>query len=259
MRPVVEILRARGHDVEVTARDFAQTLELCRRLGIEHTAIGRHRGAVARRQGARARLPLDGARAVGAPDASFDLALGHGSNDITVAAKLLGSRARPRSTTSGRRSSTTSTAGWRGASSYLTRFRLRAWTATARSGKLHAYPGLKEEYYLADFEPTDERSERAGARSAGARSRWSAPPRRCRCITASRTTCSDRSSPASRARRPWSCPVPPNSGQKLRQARWTDRPGPRDRRPVADRPRRPCRVRRRDDEPRGGRARHARC
>src|SRR2546430_17397436 len=44
MRPVIDVLRARGHEVEVTARDFAQTLELCERFGIAHTAIGRHRG-----------------------------------------------------------------------------------------------------------------------------------------------------------------------------------------------------------------------
>src|SRR4030088_3562938 len=44
MRPVIERLRADGHDVEVTARDFAQTLALCERLGIDHTPIGRHRG-----------------------------------------------------------------------------------------------------------------------------------------------------------------------------------------------------------------------
>src|SRR3984893_11452719 len=44
MRPVIERLRDDGHEVAVTARDFAQTLELCERFGIEHTAIGRHRG-----------------------------------------------------------------------------------------------------------------------------------------------------------------------------------------------------------------------
>ena len=44
MRPVIEALRAGGHEVQVTARDFAQTLALCERFGIEHTAIGRHRG-----------------------------------------------------------------------------------------------------------------------------------------------------------------------------------------------------------------------
>ncbi|HYZ70026.1 MAG TPA: DUF354 domain-containing protein, partial [Thermoleophilaceae bacterium] len=44
MRPLIARLRAAGHDVEVTARDFAQTLELCARFGIAHTAVGRHRG-----------------------------------------------------------------------------------------------------------------------------------------------------------------------------------------------------------------------
>ena len=44
MRPLIEVMRADGHEVEVTARDFAQTLELCDRFGIEHTAIGSHRG-----------------------------------------------------------------------------------------------------------------------------------------------------------------------------------------------------------------------
>jgi predicted glycosyltransferase len=40
----VELLREDGHDVRVTARDFAQTVELCERLGIAHTTIGHHRG-----------------------------------------------------------------------------------------------------------------------------------------------------------------------------------------------------------------------
>ena len=42
---LVARLCADGHEVEVTARDFAQTLQLCERFGIEHTAIGRHRGS----------------------------------------------------------------------------------------------------------------------------------------------------------------------------------------------------------------------
>ena len=44
MRPLIEAMRADGHEVEVTARDFAQTLQLLERFGMEHTAIGRHRG-----------------------------------------------------------------------------------------------------------------------------------------------------------------------------------------------------------------------
>ena len=39
MRPVIELLRADGHEVRVTARDYAQTIALCNRLGIAHTAI----------------------------------------------------------------------------------------------------------------------------------------------------------------------------------------------------------------------------
>jgi uncharacterized protein len=44
MRPVIERLRAEGHEVRVTARDFAQTVGLCERFEIPHTVIGRHRG-----------------------------------------------------------------------------------------------------------------------------------------------------------------------------------------------------------------------
>ena len=39
MRPVIELLRADGHEVRVTARDYAQTIALCNRLGIAHTAF----------------------------------------------------------------------------------------------------------------------------------------------------------------------------------------------------------------------------
>ena len=44
MRPLIDAMRADGHQVEVTARDFAQTLELCERHGLRCEAIGRHRG-----------------------------------------------------------------------------------------------------------------------------------------------------------------------------------------------------------------------
>jgi predicted glycosyltransferase len=44
MRPVIADLRARGHEVQVTARDFAQTLGLLERFAIEHTVVGHHRG-----------------------------------------------------------------------------------------------------------------------------------------------------------------------------------------------------------------------
>ena len=89
MRPVIDALRARGAEVRVTARDFAQTVALCERFGIEHEVIGRHRGGRVAAKALGLAAALGRARALGAPRGPFDLALGHGSNDVTVAARLL--------------------------------------------------------------------------------------------------------------------------------------------------------------------------
>ena len=43
-RPLLPLLRERGHDVEVTARDYAQTLQLLELHGIDAEVIGRHGG-----------------------------------------------------------------------------------------------------------------------------------------------------------------------------------------------------------------------
>jgi predicted glycosyltransferase len=152
LRPVIAALQARGHEVQVTARDFAQTLGLCERFGIEHTAIGRHRGGSL------------GGKALGLVDRSFeltrwarrrrfDLAIGHGSNDITVAAALLRI---PCSTTFDYEWATVQhTINCRLAQAVVVPDVIppeRLYRYGAR-GKLHPYPGLKEEYYLADFEP----------------------------------------------------------------------------------------------------------
>ena len=90
MRPVVEALRARGAEVEVTARDFAQTVGLAERFGLD-AEVDRPPPRRARRgEGGRARVACDArSRAGRARRGRFDLALGHGSNDVTVAAALL--------------------------------------------------------------------------------------------------------------------------------------------------------------------------
>ena len=44
-RPIIERLRAQGHDVELTARDYAQTVQLLELHGIEARVFGRHGGA----------------------------------------------------------------------------------------------------------------------------------------------------------------------------------------------------------------------
>jgi predicted glycosyltransferase len=152
LRPLIEVMRADGHEVEVTARDFAQTLELCERFGIEHAAIGRHRGGrlaskalgLASRSGALVRW---------ARGRRFDVAIGHGSNDVSVAARLL----RVPSATSFDYEWATAQhqVNCRLASAVVVPDaippeRLERYGAR---GKIHAYPGLKEEYYLADFEP----------------------------------------------------------------------------------------------------------
>ena len=151
MRPVIERLRARGHQVEVTARDFAQTLALCDRLGIEHQAIGRHRGAgLADKARGLASRSLQLTR--WARRRRFDLALGHGSNDVTVAAALLRI---PCATTFDYEWATVQhTVNCRLAQAVVVPDVIppeRLYRYGAR-GKLGRYAGLKEEYYLSDFE-----------------------------------------------------------------------------------------------------------
>jgi uncharacterized protein len=152
MRPVIANLKARGHDVEVTARDFAQTLELCERFGIAHTAIGRHRGGrLAAKARGLAERSLQLAR--WARRRRFDHALGHGSNDVTIAAALLRI---PCSTTFDYEWATVQhnvncrLAGTVVVPDAIPPERLYRYGA---KGKIRAYSGLKEEYYLADFQP----------------------------------------------------------------------------------------------------------
>src|SRR2546421_3339107 len=88
LRPVIARLRAQGHDVTVTARDYAQTIELLERLGIPHQVIGSHAGASRIRKLisllARTRRMRREGRA------GFDLAIAHGSNELPIAAATLG-------------------------------------------------------------------------------------------------------------------------------------------------------------------------
>ncbi len=154
MRPLIDAMRDDGHEVSVTARDFAQTLGLCERFAISHTAIGRHRGSRLASKG----LGLASRAAALARWASprrFDLALGHGSNDVTVAAALLRIP-----------SATAFDYEWATVQHNVNCRLARAVVVPeaipperlhryGARGKVRAYPGLKEEYYLADFEPDD--------------------------------------------------------------------------------------------------------
>jgi uncharacterized protein len=152
MRPLIEAMRRDGHEVEVTARDFAQTLELCERLGVDHTAIGSHAGE---RLGAKARGLAGRSLALArwAHGRRFDVAIGHASNDVMVAAKLLRIP-----------SATAFDYEWATVQHNVNCRLARAVVVPdaipperldryGARGKVRGYPGLKEEYYLADFEP----------------------------------------------------------------------------------------------------------
>jgi uncharacterized protein len=154
MRPIAERLRSEGHEVSVTARDFAQTVELAQRLGLDPTVIGRHRGGRVASK-ARGLASRSFALARWARPRRFDLALGHGSNDVTVAAAALRI---PSATMFDYEWATVQhNVNCRLARivvvpDAIPRERLARYGAR---GKVRAYPGLKEEYYLADFEPSD--------------------------------------------------------------------------------------------------------
>jgi uncharacterized protein len=152
MRPVIANLRERGHEVEVTARDFAQTLGLCERFGMACTPIGRHRGG---RLAAKARGLAERSVALArwARGRRFDRALGHASNDIMIAAAMLRI---PSATAFDYEWATVQhNVNCRLARAVVVPDAIppeRLYRYGAR-GKIRAYPGLKEEYYLADFEP----------------------------------------------------------------------------------------------------------
>jgi predicted glycosyltransferase len=161
LRPLIELMRADGHEVEVTSRDFAQTLELCERFGIAHTAIGRHRGG--RLAGKAAGLASRSlALARWARGRRFDVAIGHGSNDVSVAAKLLRVP-----------SATAFDYEWAAAQHHVNCRLARVVVVPdaipperldryGARGKVRGYEGLKEEYYLADFEPDPAVLEQLG-------------------------------------------------------------------------------------------------
>jgi uncharacterized protein len=153
-RPLIEILRGRGDEVQITARDYAQTLQLLDLHGLEADAvIGRH-GGRSRVQKARQMTHRLGALRRWAKDRDFDIALAHGSHELTITARRLGI---PSSTTFDYEFATLQhQLGCRAATKVVVPDAIppeRLEKYGAVPPKLVQYPGLKEEYYLADFEP----------------------------------------------------------------------------------------------------------
>lgn len=161
LRPVIEVLLQDGHEVEVTARDFAQTLALLDQYEMPYEAIGHHRGEKKR------------AKAIGLFSRSFalwrwsrgkrfDLALGHGSNDITVAAKLRGIPSVTMFDYEWAKEQHSLNCRWAARTIVPDAIDPAVLDQYGAHGKVFPYPGLKEEYYLADFEPDDSVLDKLG-------------------------------------------------------------------------------------------------
>src|ERR687892_2403959 len=152
-RPLIEIMRARGDEVEITAREYAQTLQLLELHGLEATVIGKHGG---RSRFGKARALVSRLRALRrwARGRSFDAALAHGSHELTMTARRLGI---PSATTFDYEFAWLQhQLGCRAATRVLVPESIppdRLERYGAVPPKLVRYEGLKEEYYLADFEP----------------------------------------------------------------------------------------------------------
>jgi predicted glycosyltransferase len=152
-RPLMQLLRERGDEVEVTSRDYAQTVQLLELHGIEADVLGRH-GGRGRLGKARSLFSRLGALRSWGKGRTFDVALAHGSHELTMTARRLGI---PSSTTFDYEFAWLQhQLGCRAATRVVVPDsippeRLRRYSV--EPPKLLQYPGLKEEYYLADFGP----------------------------------------------------------------------------------------------------------
>jgi predicted glycosyltransferase len=154
-RPLIALLRERGADVEVTSRDYAQTLQLLELHGIEATVLGAHGGgsALGKARALYARLQALHHWARGR---RFDVALAHGSHDLTMTARRL--RIPSATTFDYEYAWLQHQLGCRAATRVVVPEAIppeRLARYGVRPPKLGRYPGLKEEYYLAGFEPDE--------------------------------------------------------------------------------------------------------
>lgn len=151
-RPVITRLQEAGHEVQITARDYAQTLGLLKLHGLEYVAIGQHAGASRTRKA----MALAGrtTKLHRWARGRFDLGVAHGSNDLALAAAWAGIPAV--NMFDYEFAIQQHHIGCRLARRVITPdaippSRLRRFGVT--EAKLRQYQGLKEEYYLADFKP----------------------------------------------------------------------------------------------------------
>lgn len=154
-RPIIQELEARGHNVFVTHRDFAQTSRLCHVFNIQSECIGEHGG-----QGVWRKICNITNRALQlrkiAKGQKFHLAVSHNSYAHAIAAKTL---SLPYITIMDYEYQPANHINFRLADKILVPFAfkladIRKYGATSK--KLIKYPGLKEEVYLWQFQPRQD-------------------------------------------------------------------------------------------------------
>jgi uncharacterized protein len=153
LRPIVERLEAQGHEVFITAREYGQTLGILELLGLPYIVVGEHGGA----------SKLGKARALGGRSSRLarlvwqrrpDLAIGHGSVDLAVVSAAY--RVPSVQMQDYEFARLQRQIAFRLARRVLVPETIpleRMAGLGVRGEKLVRYPGLKEEYYLAGFEP----------------------------------------------------------------------------------------------------------
>ncbi|HEX7312875.1 MAG TPA: DUF354 domain-containing protein [Pyrinomonadaceae bacterium] len=146
---------ARGHEVRVTAREFAQTIELAEAAGLLPEVVGGHGGG---RLSGKAGNLLGRAWSLArwAKGKEFGLAVGHNSYSQVLAARALGLRS---VTLMDYEHQPANHLAFRLASRVVVpesfpEEALRKFGAAPR--KVRRYAGIKEDVYLADFEPDPE-------------------------------------------------------------------------------------------------------
>ena len=143
---------SRGHQIEITARDFAQTVELATKAGMMPHVIGGHGGGTFRGKAGNL-VGRAAALRKWARDRGIDLALSHNSYAQIAAAAALGIKS---VTLMDYEHQPANHLAFRLASRVIVprsfpAAELRKYGASTR--KVKRYDGLKEDVYLADFKP----------------------------------------------------------------------------------------------------------
>jgi predicted glycosyltransferase len=155
-RPLIALLRARGHEVDVTTRDYAQTVELLELHGIPHEVVGPPHGGA--RAWSKATTMTGRLRALRrwARSRTLDLVLSHASHEPQLVARSLripSAYAFDYEFARAQHSLACRAATRIVVPEAIPQSRLDRLGAAAR--KVRRYPGIKEEYYLAGFEPDE--------------------------------------------------------------------------------------------------------